>query len=72
MTGDSETQANGAVKPVEGKIQNALGKVKDRVKNASERTGNDLEIEAEDKQSTNPRPPRKVIHSPIDVAGRVS
>ena len=39
----------------EGKIQNALGKVKDRVKNASERTGNDVEIEAEDEESNNPR-----------------
>lgn len=34
-TGDTETQANGAAKQAEGKIQNALGKAKDRVKNSS-------------------------------------
>ena len=49
-----------------------MGKVKDRVKNASEGTGNDVEIEAEDEESTHPRPPRKLIHRAIDVAGRVS
>lgn len=54
LTGDSETEAKGAAKQAEGKIQNALGKVKDRVKNANEGTGKDVEIEAEDEESTNP------------------
>lgn len=31
-TGDSETQAKGAVKQAEGKVQNAWGKAKDSVK----------------------------------------
>jgi len=34
-TGDSETQAKGAAKQVEGKIQNAWGKVKDSAKDAA-------------------------------------
>ena len=54
-TGDTETQAKGAAKQAQGKIQNALGKAKDRVKNSSEQTGNEVEIEAEDEQSTTPR-----------------
>lgn len=34
-TGDPETQVKGAAKQVEGKIQNAVGKVKDAAKDAS-------------------------------------
>ena len=33
-TGDAETQARGAAKQVEGKVQNAWGKVKDAGKDA--------------------------------------
>lgn len=33
-TGDPETQLKGAAKQVEGKIQNAVGKVKDAAKDA--------------------------------------
>jgi uncharacterized protein YjbJ (UPF0337 family) len=35
-TGDSESQAKGAIKQAEGKVQNAWGKAKDAVKDASE------------------------------------
>ena len=35
-TGDTESQAKGAGKQVEGKLQNAWGKAKDAVKDASE------------------------------------
>jgi uncharacterized protein YjbJ (UPF0337 family) len=35
-TGDPETQLKGAAKQVEGKIQNAVGKVKDAAKDAAD------------------------------------
>lgn len=53
-TGDTETQAKGAAKQAEGKIQNALGQ-SHRVKNSSEEAGNEVEIEGEDEPSLPPR-----------------
>ncbi len=35
-TGDKETQSEGAAKQAEGKVQNAWGNVKDKVKDAAE------------------------------------
>ncbi len=35
-TGDEETQAEGAAKQVEGKVQNAWGKAKDKVEELSD------------------------------------
>jgi uncharacterized protein YjbJ (UPF0337 family) len=37
-TGDSETQAEGAAQQVKGKVQNAWGKTKDAVRNATDKT----------------------------------
>lgn len=54
-TGDSEAQAKGAAKQVEGKVQNAWGKAKDAVdksndpKKASER--GDETLDADDEES---------------------
>ena len=47
-TGDSETQAKGAMKQAEGKVQNAWGKAKDAVKKpAGEDVDNSKDIENE-------------------------
>ena len=53
-TGDTDTEAEGAAKQVEGKVQNAWGKTKDAVRNAGDklkgdRTESDLE-DREDKE----------------------
>ena len=37
-TGDSEKQAHGAAKQVEGKVQNAWGKAKDAVQDAADKS----------------------------------
>lgn len=49
-TGDEETQAEGAGKQVEGKVQNAWGKVKDAAKDAVNKGKNDDEIDRERKK----------------------
>jgi uncharacterized protein YjbJ (UPF0337 family) len=51
-TGDPETQLKGAAKQVEGKIQNAVGKVKDAAKDKAaakppQRTQDSVDSEAE-------------------------
>jgi uncharacterized protein YjbJ (UPF0337 family) len=47
-TGDTESQAKGAGKQVEGKLQNAWGKAKDAVKDASEPKATERDEETAD------------------------
>ena len=48
-TGDTETQAKGAIKQAEGKVQNAWGKAKDAVeKQSDEATARDKKIQSAD------------------------
>lgn len=55
-TGDTETQAKGAAKQVEGKVQNAWGKAKDAVKKpANEDVDNSKTVENEDEESDRQR-----------------
>jgi len=50
--GDSETQAKGARKQAEGKVQNAWGKAKDVVKKSSDRADDHPETtDVEDEES---------------------
>jgi len=51
-TGDSESQAKGAAKQVEGKVQNAWGNAKDAVKKGSDRADEKTETtDVEDEES---------------------
>jgi uncharacterized protein YjbJ (UPF0337 family) len=59
-TGDKEKEAHGALKQVEGKVQNAWGNAKDAGRRATEKKdepGNES-VEAEDREDVRPR--RKV------------
>jgi len=49
-TGDSETQAKGAVKQAEGKVQNAWGNVKEAGKKAADNTSRPSDDTAEAKE----------------------
>ena len=50
-TGDTEDQAKGAAKQVEGKVQNAWGKAKDAVKKSDRPAHGEDETEPEDDES---------------------
>jgi uncharacterized protein YjbJ (UPF0337 family) len=56
-TGDNESQAKGAAKQTEGKVQNAWGKVKDAVKKPGSTTEEraDDSGDVEDEESITPR-----------------
>jgi uncharacterized protein YjbJ (UPF0337 family) len=55
-TGDSESQAKGAAKQVEGKVQNAWGKAKDAVNKSTDRAKagehGDETLDVDDEEST--------------------
>jgi uncharacterized protein YjbJ (UPF0337 family) len=57
-TGDSETQAKGAAKQVEGKVQNAWGKVKDAAKDAT-KENRDAEVDADEAEERRIKSQRK-------------
>ena len=46
-TGDKNAQVHGATKQAEGKVQNAFGKAKDSVRDATKDKGNDADTNAE-------------------------
>ncbi|PYX88134.1 MAG: CsbD family protein [Acidobacteria bacterium] len=48
-TGDEETQAKGAAKQVEGKVQNTFGKAKDALKKSADRE-NDRDLEERERR----------------------
>ena len=54
-TGDKESQAKGAAKQAEGKVQNAWGKTKDAVRNSSKRADDTDTTEPEDEESIDQR-----------------
>jgi uncharacterized protein YjbJ (UPF0337 family) len=57
-TGDSETQAKGAAKQVEGKVQNAWGKVKDAAKDAT-KENRDADVDADEAEQRQIKSERK-------------
>ena len=57
-TGDSETQAKGAAKQVEGKVQNAWGKVKDAAKDAT-KENRDADVDADEAEERRIKSERK-------------
>jgi uncharacterized protein YjbJ (UPF0337 family) len=44
-TGDTETQAEGAAQQVKGKVENAWGKTKDAVRDATKKDNRDVETD---------------------------
>ena len=46
-TGDKDAQAEGAAKQVEGKVQNAWGKTKDAVRDATDKVKRDNKTDSE-------------------------
>jgi uncharacterized protein YjbJ (UPF0337 family) len=56
-TGDKKMQVHGTAKQAEGKIQNAVGKAKDAMKDSMKMKESEEENEAEEQEST-PRPRR--------------
>ncbi|HUK42771.1 MAG TPA: CsbD family protein [Candidatus Acidoferrales bacterium] len=54
-TGDTESQAKGAAKQVEGKVQNAWGKAKDAVKKPANEDVDSKTAENEDEESDRQR-----------------
>ncbi len=60
-TGDTEKQAHGAAKQVEGKVQNAWGNVKDAARSAAKEANKPQDVQdADDTQADNaPRSERK-------------
>ncbi|HVZ61971.1 MAG TPA: CsbD family protein [Terriglobales bacterium] len=55
-TGDKKAQVEGASKQVEGKVQNAWGNVKDKVRDISDATKkDDIKDDVKDKSVHNPK-----------------
>ena len=50
-TGDTETQAEGAAQQVKGKVENAWGKTKDAVRDATNSGNRDVETDRDDRRS---------------------